>query len=121
MGGGTVLPTADMFLLAVLFLGILALAMFGLDEGLAKPKRRQPAARFFCEVDGKGSTLECDPDGTPWRKAPASQVEGRLIRMGRPGREQPVPEAMRRPRAGRLFMGISLKVSRLVVTSRTGA
>ena len=87
MGGSPVLVGWDTFILAVPVIGILVMAMFGLDERLFTPRRNPGTRRFFCEVSGKGSSFLSDPDGKPWRKGVVRQIEAKLIRADRPGCE----------------------------------
>jgi hypothetical protein len=78
MGGNSVLPAWDTFVLAIPFLGMLALAMFRLDERFAAPKARTGTRRHFCEVQGDGRSFLSDPDGKPWQKGSTCQVHGPL-------------------------------------------
>jgi hypothetical protein len=78
MGASPVLPVWDTFILTIPFLGILGMAMFGLDERLATPKSRSGPRRFFCEVERKGGPFACDPDGNPWKAGGVVQIEGRF-------------------------------------------
>ncbi len=77
MGGSPVLVGWDTFILAVPVIGILVMAMFGLDERLFTPRRNPGTRRFFCEVSGKGSSFLSDPDGKPWRKGVVRPLTGR--------------------------------------------
>lgn len=45
---------------------LLALAVFGVDERLAAPKRRSLRVRF-CEMGADGQPEIADPDGAVWR------------------------------------------------------
>ncbi len=82
MGGCPVLPTWDTFVLVIPFLGILGMAMFGLDERFASPKTRPAARRSFCEVGEHGRSFLCDPDGKPWQKCSPRQIEVILTSNG---------------------------------------
>ena len=82
MGGSSVLPGSDTLVLAIPFLGLLAMMMFGLDERSATPRRRPVSRRFFCGVDGANRAFLSDPDGTLWQKRGVRQVEARLIKFG---------------------------------------
>lgn len=44
---------------------LLALAVFGVDERLAAPKRRTLRVRF-CEMGADGQPEMADPDGAAW-------------------------------------------------------
>ncbi|MFP5237301.1 MAG: hypothetical protein ACLGSD_15490 [Acidobacteriota bacterium] len=44
---------------------LLALAVFGVDERLAAPKRRSVRVRF-CEMGANGQPEMADPDGAAW-------------------------------------------------------
>jgi hypothetical protein len=73
MGGS--LPAWDTFVLALPFLGVLVMAMFGLDERLGSPKLTTKRSRNFCEVDAKGGAMLSDPDGTLWQAGPIRPIE----------------------------------------------
>jgi hypothetical protein len=72
------LPGPDTLVLTLPFLAILAMAMLGLDERVATPRRGQPARRGFCGVDGKGRPVLSDPDGKPCRNSGVRQIEAKL-------------------------------------------
>jgi hypothetical protein len=78
----SVLAVPDILILTVPFLAILLMGMFGLDTDVANPERRSSARRFFCEVDGKGQSSLCDPDGRLWCPAGTRQIDDKL---GAPG------------------------------------
>ncbi len=61
----------DTFVLMLPFIGMMAVGMFGLDEGLATSKGGKRCRRSFCGEDGQGRPLLSDPDGRPWQ-LPAS-------------------------------------------------
>jgi hypothetical protein len=60
----------DTALLAAPFFAMLAAWMFGLDELLAAPRRKR-RNRAFGHISQNGRTVLTDPDGKPWRSAPA--------------------------------------------------
>lgn len=53
----------DTAIIMVPFIGMMALAMFGLDEKLAAPKRPKRSKRGFSHLDRRGSPFVFDPDG----------------------------------------------------------
>jgi hypothetical protein len=83
MGSGAVLPVWDTLVLVSPFVGILGMAMLGLDERLATPKNSSKRRRFFCEVDRKGQSSLSDPDGRLWQKK-GREIEGRFTPEGTP-------------------------------------
>jgi len=78
MGWSPVLPGWEAFILAFPMIGILVLTIFRLDERFATHKRSLGTRRFFCEVEGKGSTFVSDPDGRPWQKGAVRQIEAKI-------------------------------------------
>src|SRR5205823_1752471 len=76
------------FVLAIPFLGVLAMAMFGLDERFAAPKTKPTSRRSFCEVGGTSGSYLSDPDGTPWQNVGIRQIEARLTPAAGGGRLQ---------------------------------
>jgi hypothetical protein len=53
-------------LVAVLFVGILLVGFFRLDEIIASPRRTRAVKRPFSGCDENGDLLLSDPDGRPW-------------------------------------------------------
>jgi hypothetical protein len=82
MGGSVDLPGWATLMVAVPFVAMLAMAVFGLDQNLARP-RQSRARRHFCEVGGNGAFLS-DPDGTPWRTSPIRHIEATLMPLSGP-------------------------------------
>ena len=74
----TLFPSFDILVLTAPFLGILALAMLGLDERIATPRQGPGTRRAFCGVDREGRPILSDPDGKPWRHSRISQIEAKL-------------------------------------------
>jgi len=102
MGGSPVLPAWDTLILAIPFLGMLGMAMFGLDERVATSKTLPRTRRFFCEVEGKGRKFISDPDGKPWQKGAVRQIEARFRQPNGAGQmEAPHQDDNRRGRAAR--------------------
>jgi hypothetical protein len=54
------------FLVAVLFVGILLVGFFRLDEIIASPRRARAVKPPFSGCDENGDLLLSDPDGRPW-------------------------------------------------------
>jgi hypothetical protein len=54
---------SDTILLALPFIGLMAMCVFGLDERLASPKTVIPRRKKFCELVGQ--VTFSDPDGRP--------------------------------------------------------
>ena len=57
----------DTLLVAVPFLGLLAVAVFRLDETITQSLHYRRNGRAPCGVDLDGEQILCDPDGRPWR------------------------------------------------------
>lgn len=91
MDGNPVLPGWDTFTLVVPVIGILVMAMFGLDEHLFTPRRSLGRRRFFCEVGANGGSFLSDPDGKPWRSGAVRPIEAELIRVDAYGHEELLP------------------------------
>ena len=84
MDGNPALPGWCVFVLVLPLLGILLMAMFGIDERVFTPRRHPRMRRSFCEVSGNGESFLSDPDGKPWKNRPARQIEATLIPVCRP-------------------------------------
>jgi hypothetical protein len=57
----------DTLLVAVPFLGLLAVAVFRLDETFTQSRHYRRNGRAPCGVDLDGEQILCDPDGRPLR------------------------------------------------------
>jgi len=91
MGASPVLAGWDTLMLAVPVIGVLVMAMFGLDERLFTPRRNLRSRRFFCEVGANGGSFLSDPDGKPWRTGVVRPIEAKLIRVDASGEEELLP------------------------------
>jgi hypothetical protein len=87
MDGSSALSGWGVFALVLPLLGILLMAMFGIDEHVFTSRRHPRVRRSFCEVTGNGESFLSDPDGQPWQTPPVRQIEATLIPAGRPRRK----------------------------------
>jgi len=78
MGSADFVSGWDTTILMVPFLGILVMYLFRLGERLSAPKATPKKRRFFCGVDPKDLPYLSDPDGQPWRRHGACQIEAGL-------------------------------------------
>jgi hypothetical protein len=78
MHGSGLISGWDTLFLMIPFFAIMAMGMFRVDERLAAPKDPRKPCRAFCGMDRNGQPFLSDPDGRPWRKCPAHQIEATL-------------------------------------------
>jgi len=57
-----------MTLVGVVFVGLLGVSFFRLDELIAAPKRARVRARRVAGTDENGIQVLSDPDGRPWNR-----------------------------------------------------
>jgi hypothetical protein len=82
--GEPLLPAWDTVALAIPFVVILVMGMFGLDERFVNRGVTSRPRRWFCEAEGEGRRFLSDPDGRPWKKFPQQQIEARIIHSPAP-------------------------------------